>query len=79
MNLRPSARYYQKTQVDSLLPTVELIAEAYTDGAGAIHRYTLVPLRVVRVELGPRVGQVLSVDLYEPRVLSAEQVGPDAK
>ena len=52
------------------LPTAELIAEAQTDGSGTTHRYGFVPLPVVRIQLRPRVGQVLSVDLHEPRVLS---------
>src|ERR1700722_8020991 len=52
------------------LPTTELIAEAQTDGTRTTHRDGFVPLRVVRIEFGPRVGQILSVDLHEPRVLS---------
>ena len=52
------------------LPTAELIAEAQTDGAGTTHRYAFVPLPVVRIQFSPRVGEVLSVDLHKPRVLS---------
>src|ERR1017187_1009315 len=52
------------------LPAVELIAEAQTDGSGAIHRDRFVPQAVVREELGARVGQILSVELYEPTVLT---------
>src|ERR1700721_1518472 len=52
------------------LPTTELIAEAQSDGTRTTHRDGFVPLRVVRIEFGPRVGQILSVDLHEPLVLS---------
>ena len=50
------------------LRAVEPIAEAQPDGSGTTHRYAFVPLPVVRIQLRPRVGQVLSVDLHEPRV-----------
>src|ERR1700722_14251794 len=64
--------YHMTSGVAELtLPSAELIAETQTDGARTIHRYGFVPLRVVRIEFGPRVGQILSVDLHEPRVLSA--------
>lgn len=52
------------------LPTGELIADVQPNGSGPTHRDGFVPLRVVRIEFGPRVGQILSVDLREPRVLS---------
>src|SRR5258708_11819047 len=48
------------------LPTGELIAQSQPDGSGPTHRDAFVPLRVVRIEFGPRVGQILSVDLHEP-------------
>ena len=38
------------------LRTAEPIAEAQTDSSGTTHRYSFVPLRVVCIELGPRVG-----------------------
>jgi hypothetical protein len=60
----------QSTMPEQTLLTAQLIAVAQTDGSGAIHRYGFVPLGVVRIELGPHVGQILSVCLHEPRVLS---------
>jgi hypothetical protein len=41
-----------------------------TDGSGTTHRYGFVPLPVVRIQLRPRIGQILSIDLHDPRVLS---------
>src|SRR5260370_20028721 len=52
------------------LPTSELIAESQRDSSGPTHRDGFVPLRVVRIEFGPCVAQIFSVDLDEPRVLS---------
>lgn len=51
------------------LPAVKPIAEAQPHGSGTTYRYGSVPLRVVRIQLGPRVSQVLSVELHEPCVL----------
>ena len=52
------------------LPTAELIGETQTDGARTTHRYGFVPLGVVRIELGARVGEILSVELHAPPALS---------
>src|SRR5438105_15320317 len=52
------------------LATAELIAEVQADGSRTTDRYGFVPLRVVSIQFSPRVGQVLCVDLHEPRVLS---------
>jgi hypothetical protein len=46
------------------LPTAELIAEAQADGSRTIHRYPLIVLRVVRIELGARVAEILSEELH---------------
>ena len=64
--------YIQGLEVKQTLALTadEPVAEAQSDGSGTVHRYRFVVLPVVRKQLSPRVGQVLSVNLHQPRVLS---------
>ena len=59
--------------ISVVLTTNEPIAEAQTDSSRTTHRHSFVPLKVVRIELNTRVGQVLPVDLYEPSALSSAE------